>query len=290
METNARYLLVGSFVLVSFIGILLFFLWLVGSDFEEGKDRYAIYFKGSVTGLSTGSPVRFSGVNVGLVKTIDIDPNDVSQVRVVASIDDKITIREDAVASLEMQGLTGYMFVQIYGGENSSAPLVAKPGQKYPVIQSKASSVEELMSSMPRLLGRLNNLVERATEVFNQENRQAFADVLHNMNELTGSLRKSAGPLHDLIIDARKQTREVGQEAHVLMKSLNATSTKIENFMTENEGALNTFTQNGLTEMMGTLSSLKEASSQMATLVEKINTENLPGILNPQEGGISLPQ
>ena len=128
METRAGYLIVGTFVLFSFLGILGFFLWLAKSDLDYKGHFYSIYFRGSVTGLTLGGSVNYLGVPVGTVKTIELDSQNPDCVHLVIAIKDNILIKEDAYASLELQGLTGYKLVQIYGGSKESPLLKRKPG------------------------------------------------------------------------------------------------------------------------------------------------------------------
>ena len=67
METRASYILVGSFVLTLIAGLFGFTVWVAKIQFEEARQPYRIYFTGSVTGLQTGSPVRYQGIPIGTV-------------------------------------------------------------------------------------------------------------------------------------------------------------------------------------------------------------------------------
>ena len=52
----------------------LFVYWYTASNEHRFYVRYEIYFDGSVSGLTDGSPVRYLGVDVGSVAHIRIDP------------------------------------------------------------------------------------------------------------------------------------------------------------------------------------------------------------------------
>ena len=92
---------------------------------DREVDPYQIAFAGSVTGLQQGSQVRYRGVPVGRVADIRIDPQRVEWVLVTIEVERGTPIRQDTVASLEMQGVTGIAFVQLQGGTQASPPLVA---------------------------------------------------------------------------------------------------------------------------------------------------------------------
>ncbi len=144
MEIRASYLLVGAVVLVLIAGLAAFSVWLVKADIDRQVELYQIAFAGSVTGLQEGSQVSYRGVPVGRVTDIRIDPERVEWVLVTVEIDRGTPIRQDTMASLEMQGITGIAFVQLRGGTQTSPPLVAAEGQKIPQIESRRSTLERL--------------------------------------------------------------------------------------------------------------------------------------------------
>ena len=95
-------------------------------------------------GLHAASPVRYRGVPVGTVTDIHIDENNSERVVVTIEVTKGTPIKEDAVAALEMQGITGLVNVQITGGSKDSALLEAGPGEALPVIASVPTALEEL--------------------------------------------------------------------------------------------------------------------------------------------------
>ncbi len=51
-----------------------FVFWYTDQQDKRTYQRYEIYFPGSVSGLTAGSPVRYLGVDVGKVVRIMLDP------------------------------------------------------------------------------------------------------------------------------------------------------------------------------------------------------------------------
>lgn len=151
METRARYVAVGSFVIILLMGFVGFLIWMAKVQPAGQYNTYNIDFVGSVTGLSAGSPVNYRGVPVGNVATIKLNPQNPDVVRVVVNVDKALTLRADTVASLEMQGITGFVFVQLSATSAASPPLQIKPGADHPVIPSAPSSLEKLMTSAPQV-------------------------------------------------------------------------------------------------------------------------------------------
>ena len=120
METRANYVIVGAFVLVCIIGLFIAVLWVAGSQFREEYTYYRTYFTGAVTGLGKGTVVRYNGIDIGHAYDVAIDDADPKRVIVTLQIDPKVKIHVDSVATLESQGLTGAIYVEIEGGTATS--------------------------------------------------------------------------------------------------------------------------------------------------------------------------
>src|SRR6201987_2260747 len=128
MATKANYVAVGGFVLACVIGLVVTILWLAGAQYSQEYDYYQTYFKGPVTGLGKGTTTRYNGIDVGRITELQFDPSDPQKVIVTWQVHPGLNIREDSVASIESQGLTGGTYVEISGGTAKSPLLVAQPG------------------------------------------------------------------------------------------------------------------------------------------------------------------
>lgn len=297
METRAGYMIVGIFVLLSIAGILGFFLWIAKTDFDEKTNYYTIYFPGSVTGLTMGGTVNYLGVPVGTVKKIKLDSGNLQRVNITISIKDNIPIKEDAYASLELQGLTGYKFVQIYGGSKNSPLLKAKPGQKYPVIPSRYSGVEEIMTTLPRLANKLTNLVDRINATFNEENRHRFSNTLKNIDHLSKNLLESSDPLKNLLNNANtamitfdKELKNLSRSTEKTLTKVDSAATDIATFLKDNHAAFDALTQTGSYEILQTLSDTREMVTTATRFFEKLDENPRSLLFDTQRKGISVPQ
>ena len=152
MEARANYVAVGAFVLLVLAGILVGSLWLARVQFSTQYHYVETSVAGPVSGLSTGAVVRLNGIDVGRVANIDLDPDDPTLVNLLLQIRGSIAIHSDAVASIESQGLTGVSYVEMSGGTRNSPPLTTPPGQKYPRIASRPSSLQQVFNGAPELL------------------------------------------------------------------------------------------------------------------------------------------
>lgn len=220
METRANYLLVGGFVLLLLAGLAVFVLWFAKLQFDTEFAHYNIRFTGTVTGLNEGSPVRYSGVRVGEVIEVRLDHEDPSQVIVTIEVDSTTPVRQDTRASLEIEGLTGSRYVLLKGGSPDSQPLVPESGQKYAMIPSQASGLEQVLEGAPELLASANVLLAEAIAFLSPENRENLEATLVNLRGLTGVLAGRGDDIGVLI----DQTGET-------MATLNRTSRRFESLI-----------------------------------------------------------
>ncbi len=202
METRASYLLVGIFVISLMAGLVVFVIWLAKFQFEAEFARYDIYFKGSVTGLSLGSTVRYSGVRVGEVIDVRLRPDLPDQVQTTIEVDQKTPVRSDTVATLEIEGLTGGLYVLLIGQAPDAPPLEAAPGQRHPVIASESSTLQQVLEGAPELVQKIDLLLVRANDLLNAENRGSLSSTLANMNDFTTVLADHSDDIGALLQDA----------------------------------------------------------------------------------------
>ena len=220
LETRASYTIIGAFVLAFAVSIIGAVIWLADIDIDSEVASYHILFDGSVTGLRPGNPVRYRGVPVGIVQNMEINPDNVEQVRVTIEVPSTTPIKEDAEASLEFQGLTGVAYVQITGGTHDAPALKAKPGEDLPIIPSTVSQLEEVFEKAPELLSRFIALVDRANDLLNQGNRENLGKTLANLSAFTGTLAESGEDIQRLIVeggDALSQLKATAREAEILV-------------------------------------------------------------------------
>jgi len=188
METKANYVAVGVFVLSCMAAAVVAILWLAGAQYADEFAVYRTFFEGSVTGLGAGTTVRYNGIDVGNVREVNFDPNNPRQVIADLQINSEIQLRQDAVVTLEAQGLTGIIYVQITGGTPTAAFLERMPDQDFPVINSRQSALQLLFEETPGLLTEYTLLAESGSDLLNQENRLALAEILVNLQHITAVL------------------------------------------------------------------------------------------------------
>ena len=191
MEARAHHFFVGLFVLILGAALVGFTLWVAKVELGEKRPPYYVYFDGSVTGLKEGSAVRYRGILVGTVSEMSIDPANVERVRVKVALDATTPIKTDAVASLEMSGLTGNAYIQIIGGSREAA-MISRGDGEIPVIPSKPSGLAEVFETAPHLAHQLVEIGDRLTRLLSAENERRIGESLDNLHKMSADLAASA--------------------------------------------------------------------------------------------------
>ena len=211
METKANYVAVGAFVLACVIGMVVTIMWLAGVQYAQEYSYYQANFKGPVTGLGKGTVTRYNGIDVGRIADLKFDPNDPQSVIVLLQVQPNLNIREDSVASIDSQGLTGGTYVEISGGTSKSPLLTAKPGQKYPIIRTKQSGLLQLEQSAPEVVAKLNVAATRINDLLNDDNRRAIAHVLANLDETTAVIARRSGDIDAILKNTNEATANLNK-------------------------------------------------------------------------------
>lgn len=223
METRAHHVLIGLFTVLAIIAGLVFGLWLSRSSHTQAYRNYEIVFKESVTGLSEGAAVRYSGIKVGSVTKLMLDPHDPRRVIARVQINADAPVRTDTRAKLAMSGVTGIATIQLSGGAPNSPPLQAKPGQ-LPIIVAELSPLAKLLASGEDIISNINQVVVNTNRLLSDENMQRVSRTLEHIDQATGAIadqREDIRLLLQQLAEASRSANTALQEAEKLMRQAN---------------------------------------------------------------------
>ncbi len=288
METRANHVLIGAFTAGIILAVFGFIIWLGKIDLDKETKLYDIFFNGAVSGLNNAGDVRYNGIKVGQVKLLELAKNP-NQVHVRIELEAKAPVKEDTIATLEYTGITGVAYVQLSGGNPESPALSLKPGQEYPVIQSRASSLQDLFSGAPKLIGQANQLMESLNKIVDEKNRQSITAILENAEQFTGALAQSsdritsmlrnidlaAKNINDLSADLAKlsrnandvvdnDVRELVHDAAQTAQSTTRVANALETLVKDNTASVNNFASNGLPD-------IAQLARELRTLVQTLD-------------------
>ncbi len=200
-----NYALVGAFVLALGAALIAGALWLAaGGASQKPYDLYLAIEDESVAGLNLNAPVKYNGVDVGKVRAIHLDPANPERVRLIFAIERGTPIKEDTVAVLKTQGLTGIAYVELGGGTRESPPLRASPPEQYPVIRTKPSLAARLENVLTTVLAKLDSTSTNIDALLSTENRAAVTSALADIAALSRTLAARKGSLDAGIASAAR--------------------------------------------------------------------------------------
>ncbi len=235
--TRAQKVRLGIFVLVSTVLLGTMVMVLVGGRLTRQEDDYFARFAETVSGLEVGAPVKFHGVRIGSVTTIEIDSDDVTLVRVNLSLRSGTPVKTDAVVMLNTMGITGLKFVELTGGTNeaellapgseikSGPSLLDRLTGKADVITEKIEllinnvlaitgpaqqeQVKEILANVQALLEETNDLIAR--------NEARIDQVIDDFSVAASNLREASGTTNELVEQAGDQVTDMLADADRLL-------------------------------------------------------------------------
>jgi phospholipid/cholesterol/gamma-HCH transport system substrate-binding protein len=192
-RTNIDSIKLGIFVLVGLV-LLIFTLYtlgknknLFGSDIEL-KTQFR-----NVNGLLVGNRVRFSGIEVGNVRTITILNDTTIEVIMNVDRDMKKFMRTDAVAQLGTDGLIGNRLVSINPG-GGNAPFI----QGGELLSSREEiNTQEMMTTLYKTNENIAEISQELIQTVKMVNTSSELNKLLNDGTLAANLSTSLRKLRE---------------------------------------------------------------------------------------------
>jgi len=311
MDRDSNYVAVGAFVLLVIAMAVSFVFWYTDQQEKRSYQRYEIYFPGSVSGLTAGSPVRYLGVDVGKVVRIAIDPQQRKTVQVIADIDSSAPIDDRTRASLSLQGVTGLLFIDLEQDPKAESTGALAQGQRYPMIRSRRSDFDVLLSNLPELTTHLVEVADHFNSVFSDDNVRALKATLNNARLASEHLPDTVREVQQLVADVRRTTQEVQvtvaqlrgvitdaspdlktafANIRQITDNLAKTTTRLNAFVAENEPGFSRFSKQSLPEFEQLLRESRQAARDFRDLSRSLKQNPSQLIYESTYKGIEVPK
>ncbi len=324
METRSNQVLVGSITLGLIAAVVIFVVWLTQVG-DGGEKTYDIFFTQSVEGLAKGSSVTFSGVPVGQIQSINLEPQSPQFIRVRVTVREDTPVLEGSTATIRGVGFTGVSQIQL------DPPPPTQPGQPrrarrelqcpeqnpesecpygVPVIPTRPGALGQLLNTAPELLERVSTLTERLTELLSDRNQESIAGILDNLEEVSRSLAERSPEIAATLAEARVAIRQAGDAAErigqlagtteqlldrdgrPLVTDLRRTLRSADQSMQQLEAAIGdarpgiqAFTNQTLPEVGQLMRDLRATSESLREITDRLNQQGVGGVI----GGQRLP-
>jgi phospholipid/cholesterol/gamma-HCH transport system substrate-binding protein len=311
MDREANYVAVGAFVLLVIVLTAGFVFWYTDRADGVAQQRYEIYFDGSVSGLSEGSPVRYLGVAVGRVTGIGVDPRNAARVRVVADIAEDAPITGETVARLALQGVTGLLFINLEPRDPGSPPSPIIESLKFPVIPSQESQFDVLVSSLPDVVAHAGEALERINALLSDKNLAsvtaslghaeqaslelpaAIADARAMFTDLRGAaaeMQTTMTALGELSGTGGEDIKAAATRLREVAETLAGTAARIDRLVAENEGNVARFADQGLAEFQELVRETRRSVRAIESLTGSLERDPSQLIYRPAPAGVEIPQ
>jgi paraquat-inducible protein B len=236
-KTNPK--IIGGFVVGATALVIVGLLAFGGGQFLQAKEKFVMYFQGSLSGLSVGSPVTFRGVQVGTVTGIviqyDVDKQELHIPVYVALEADKFQITSGTrdpnknIAELIDRGLRGQLqTVSLVTGQ-SDINFDLYPGTPILTVANDSGLMQlpSLPSDIDLLKANVTGLLAKLSKLPLDEISQQLLDTVQSANRLlknadiaatgaTGLIANLNGqvkPLSESILGTTGEAKDVLKEA-----------------------------------------------------------------------------
>lgn len=285
MEIKANHVLIGAFTLATVIGAFVFLVWLGQFTFEQRFDDYQIVFEGGVSGIEKASEVRYSGIKVGEVTDVRLDPADPRRVIVQIRLTADTPVKEDTVASIESGILTGVGVIQLTGGSPESKTLTSEEGP--PIIPARLTGIQELAETAPNLLAAAASFLARGNALLSDKNRAAVAEVLENarvfsvrletvmtnIENASARLDSITKNLDTTMADASKNLGPALATVQQAAAGISDVATSLDKMIVDVRPSFRDFARGGLTAFTSFIQEARQLTSTLERVFSKIESD-----------------
>jgi phospholipid/cholesterol/gamma-HCH transport system substrate-binding protein len=197
---NGLELKVGSFVLLAVLALSFFIISISDlSFFQKGRHIQVVF--GFASGLREAAPVRLAGVEVGLVRKLQVFVDETdgkkTKVRVKVWIKDNIAIPQDSNFTINQLGILGEKYLEIIPG--TSTDFIKEDGV---VIGHDPVPIEKITEKFDSLMTKLEISIDSVNKgILTDKNKKSLEDALQGLGVLGTDLKEGRGTLGKLLTD-----------------------------------------------------------------------------------------
>jgi phospholipid/cholesterol/gamma-HCH transport system substrate-binding protein len=146
-------------------------------------------------------------------------------------------IKEDTVAVLKTQGLTGIAYVELSGGARDSPPLGTKPGNEYPDHPDQAPSLSaRLENVLTSVLAKLDGTSNKINAILSDENQASFKNALADIAAVAHTIAARNDKLDASLVNAARtleNTAKASAKLDPMLARIDRSAAAIENMGNE---------------------------------------------------------
>jgi phospholipid/cholesterol/gamma-HCH transport system substrate-binding protein len=264
MENKSHAVIAGLFTLALLAAAIFIGLWL-------NRDRtewvpYQIATRLSIPGLNPQAAVRYRGLDVGKVDSINFDPNAVGQILVHISVRPDTPVTQSTFATLGYQGVTGIAYVQL-DDDGSQPQKLSSSAEHIARIEMRPSLFDQLQNRGLAILQQTQDIAKRINDMLAPANQQKILDAFDNVSKAANELAAIPQQLQPTLARIPALTTQAQQTLNSI-DTLSKDASALTNNLNGMAGKLQA--PNGPIEQIG------GAAAQVGALASKFNHETLP--------------
>ena len=200
METKANYVAVGAFTVLVFAAAFAFVYWVARVDTGGETARLKIVIEGSVTGLSSGSAVKFNGIDVGKIERLGFDARNPRVVIAEGLVRRDLPITEATSAVVSFTGLTGVAHIELEGGgvDQPNVFQLAEESGAVATITADPTPLNDLLATARDIADRADNILSEV-EGFVSDARGPLTEAVGNVSEISDALAANSGRIDEFL-------------------------------------------------------------------------------------------
>lgn len=302
MSKQANPTLIGAFVvgaLVLGVGAVMI---LGGGELFRERDRYVLFFEGSVKGLNVGAPVTFRGVRIGTVTdvSIEVDPKrqqflipvfietEPGRIKVLdletmgpeelARLGSELSMEELVNAGLrgqlQLQSLlTGQLFIQIDFHPDTPIRRVSylKDVDEIPTIPTPMQELAKILDKYPidKLIQDISNAADGIAKFVNSpelsQSVTSFRQTMDDFGKLARNVDREIGPLADNANEAFSDAQDALVEARKAMIQARSTLESVDGVVADDSPVMY--------ELANALKELGDAARSVRVLADSLDRQ-----------------
>lgn len=264
MENKAHALLAGLFTIALLAAAVTIAMWLQRDD--TAMVPYEIATKLSIPGLSTQAAVRYRGLDVGKVDSIDFDPAVPGQILVRMRVQADTPITESTYGTLGYQGVTGIAYIQL--DDDGSKPVRLHSSEdKVARIEMRPSLFDALQGKGMQILDQAEELTRRINGMLSPNNQKMILSAFESVGRAAGELETIPRQLQPTLAKLpalADQTSQTLATVDTLAKNVGDLSKNLNGLATS------------LQQPDGAVDKLTTTIDQVGAVANRLETEVLP--------------
>lgn len=276
MENKSHALAAGAFVLVVAVLMAALAVWLTRDNSVQRV--FEISSSEGVTGLQPQAGVRYKGVTVGRVLSIDLDRDVPGNVLVRIAVNEAAPITAFTFASLGFQGVTGLAFVQL-DEEGVSTQMLATSPDKPARIPMRAGLIARLSDQGTDLLSKLDTTSEQVNLLLAPDNQKILMEAIGNLGKAAASVQQLAQQAQQVLgKPGELNLPQLAQQADASLKSMQSTAERLSITAGSMTSSADEFKRMStrMTASGGTLDKIAQGADALTATGQALNATLLP--------------